>query len=358
MKKHNIAILYGGRSGEHDVSLLSASSVEKHLNKEKYNISLIGITLNGVWYYQENYINNSDCLEIIEDDSNIVSLIPGRGLMVKGIILPIDFIFPILHGTYGEDGTMQGLLEIVGIPFAGSGMDGSYLAMDKEVAKIIWDREGLPIVPFIGIKKHDYLKNPNDIKSRSQDKFGYPVFIKPVKAGSSVGVSRVESQDEFFAALDKAFKYDTKVLIEPAVNAREIECSVVGNYNLETFALGEIAPSHKFYDYDAKYIDPNGAKLIIPAVIDDSIATEMKRLAKSAYLALNLKGFSRVDFFLDKESNKIMINEINTIPGFTNISMFSMLCAHNGLGYSELLDRIFELGIERYQEVLSMDFSH
>lgn len=358
MNKNNVAILYGGRSGEHEVSLLSASSVEKHLDKNRYNIHLIGITKDGLWYYQQNYTNVGDCLEISIESNQIVSLIPGKGISVENKLLDIDFIFPILHGTFGEDGTLQGLLEMIDIPYAGSGLDGSYMAMDKEFAKIIWQEKGLPVVPFIGIKKYDFLKEPQKVKSAAEGKFNYPMFIKPVQAGSSVGVSRVNSSSDFNSAMSNAFKYDSKVLIEPAVNAREIECSVIGNHEPVAFSLGEIASSHEFYDYDAKYIDPDGAALMIPANIPEEKAEYMKSIAKKAYLALNLQGFSRVDFFMDKENENVYINEINTIPGFTNKSMFSMLCAQDGLNYSELLNKIYDFGIKRYKERQSLVFSN
>lgn len=356
MKKHSVAILYGGRSGEHAISLMSASSVEKNLNKTIYDVHLIGITQKGVWYYQKNYSNNSDSLNVVEDESMLVSLTPGQGISINGKILNIDFIYPILHGTYGEDGTMQGLLDIIGIPYAGSGIDGSFMAMDKEYAKIIWQKAGLPVVPFIGVKKHEYQVNPDKVRQVAEDKFSYPLFIKPVKAGSSVGVSRVDNVSEFHNAVLKAFNFDLKILIEPAVDAREIECSVIGNNQPETFSLGEIAPSHEFYDYDAKYIDPNGAQLIIPAKLDEKLSASIKDLALKAYLSLNIKGFSRVDFFLDRQSNKIMLNEINTIPGFTKVSMFSMLCAEDGLQYSDLLDKIFHFGLESFNEIQSLNF--
>ncbi len=358
MTKHNIAILFGGRSGEHEVSLKSASSVERHLNKNLYNIHLIGITKEGLWYYQNEYNNDTDTLKIIQDPKQIVSLIPGSGIMVSNKLLEINFVFPILHGTFGEDGTMQGLLELINIPYAGSGLDGSFMAMDKEYAKIIWEKEGLPVVPFIGVKKHLYLLSPDEIKKSAEDKFSYPMFVKPVQAGSSVGVSRVDSEIDFHNAVIKAFKYDLKILIEPAVNAREVECSVIGNSTPISFSLGEIAPSHEFYDYDAKYLDPNGANLIIPAKIDPEKTTIIKEIAVKAYLALNLKGFARVDFFIDRETGNFMLNEINTIPGFTNSSMFSMLCAQDGLSYSSLLDKIFSYGIEKHRERESLIFSH
>lgn len=357
MKKHNVAILFGGKSGEHDVSLMSASSVEKHLNKDLYNIHLIGITLEGLWYYQEDYTNTSNSLEIIQDENKLISFTPGKGIFIKGKQLKVDFIFPILHGTFGEDGTVQGLLDIIDIPYAGSGLEGSFMAMDKEYAKIIWQKENIPVVPFIGLKKQNYLDNPEKAKQQTETKFNYPIFIKPVKTGSSVGVSRVDEAEDFHNAVINAFRYDNKILIESAIDAREIECSIIGNNNPIIFSLGEIAPSHKFYDYDAKYLDPNGAKLIIPADIPEKIGNEIKKIAKKAYLALNCKGFSRVDFFLDKKTNKIMLNEINTIPGFTNISMFSMLCAHDGLKYSNLLDRIFNYGVEKYQEQQSISYN-
>lgn len=357
MIKRNIAILFGGKSGEHEVSLRSASSVEKHLDKQKYNINLIGITKQGLWYYQNMYNNTNESLEIIENEINLVSLIPGKGFYVNGINLNIDFIFPILHGTFGEDGTMQGLLELMDIPYAGSGLDGSYMAMDKEYAKIIWEREGLPVVPFKGIKHHEYNNNNKSIIDDVVRKFGYPLFIKPVQAGSSVGVSRVDNENELKPAIDKAFKYDEKIIIEPAVDAREVECSVIGNNSPIAYSLGEIAPSHDFYDYEAKYLDPNGAKLIIPAPIEENESNRIKEIAKKAYLSLNLKGFSRVDFFVDKKTSEVKLNEINTIPGFTNVSMFSMLCAQDGLDYTNLLDKIYEYGMERYNERKSLTFS-
>lgn len=358
MKKHNVVILYGGQSGEHDVSLMSAASVEEHLNKDIYNIHLIGITRKGLWFYQKNYQNTNNSLGIIENQNLLVSLTPGKGLSVSGKILDIEFIFPILHGTFGEDGTMQGLLDIVGIPYAGSGLDGSYMAMDKEYAKIIWEREGIPVVPFISVKKYDYVSAPDNIKSIAEKKFSYPLFVKPVKTGSSVGVSRIENSEEFHNGVKNAFRYDHKILIEQAVDAREIECSIIGNDNPEIFSLGEIAPSHEFYDYDAKYLDPEGAKLIIPADINTELSCKIKNIAKKAYLALNIKGFSRVDFFLDKKNGEIMLNEINTIPGFTKISMFPMLCAHDGLEYSDLLDKIFNYGLESHKEAESLNYSH
>lgn len=357
MTKRNVAIIYGGRSGEHEVSLRSASSVEKHLDKSKYSIELIGITKDGVWYHQPGYNNSSDRLEIIEDSKNIVSLIPGSGIYSNGKKLCVDFIFPILHGTFGEDGTMQGLLELMDLPYAGSGVDGSYLAMDKEVAKIIWAREGIPIVPFIGVKIAEYKKDNNIIVNRAINEFGFPLFIKPVQAGSSVGVSKADNKEELVKAIDNAFRYDEKILIEPSVDAREVECSVVGNSDPIAYSLGEIAPSHEFYDYEAKYLDPNGAKLIIPALLSEKESKEIKNLAVKAYKALNIKGFSRVDFFVDKKTGEAKLNEINTLPGFTSVSMFPMLCGHDGLNYSDLLDKIYDLGNQRYNQRRELTFS-
>ncbi len=357
MNKINVAILYGGKSGEHEVSLRSASSVEKNLDKSKYNIHLIGITRTGLWYYQQNYNNDTDSLSIVEDDDNLVSLTPGRGFHVKGSSLNISFIFPILHGTFGEDGTLQGMLDLVGIPYAGSGLEGSFMAMDKEYAKIIWQKEGLPIVPYISIKKYSYKSNPQYYINCIESKFQYPVFVKPVKTGSSVGVSKASSREKLETAITNAFMYDHKILIEKSVNAREVECSVIGNDEPITFPLGEIAPSHEFYDYDAKYTDPDGAKLIIPAVLDSTTATKIQDIAKKAYSALNIKGFSRVDFFIDKDTDEISLNEINTIPGFTKISMFSMLCREGGLNFPELLDKIYNYGIEKYKEEQTLKYN-
>lgn len=359
MSQINIVLLYGGRSGEHEVSCRSASSVEKHLDKNKYNITLIGICKNGLWYHQKDYTNNTDVLTIEEKEENLVSLIPGRGLFSQGKELSADFVFPVLHGTFGEDGTMQGLLEIMDLPYAGAGLDGSYTGMDKELAKVLWEKQGIAVVPYISVKKHNFIQEEERaaIKAQAEKELSYPLFIKPVQAGSSVGVSRVNTAEEFDAAMDNAFLYDTRLLIETAVDAREIECSVIGNEEPIAFTPGEIAPSHEFYDYEAKYTDPNGAELIIPANLSDEMKEKVKKEAIAAYRTLNIQGMSRVDFFLDKKTGELLINEVNTIPGFTSISMFSMLCAEDGLLYSDLLDKIIEYGFDKYKTRNSLHFS-
>ena len=259
-------------------------------------------------------------------------------------------VFPVLHGSFGEDGTIQGLLETAGIPYVGAGVLGSSLSMDKEKTKQIWKESGLPVVPYVLSRKEDFLKKSEELKRiiRETEKLGFPVFVKPCSVGSSVGITKVKARDGLKKALEAAFKFDTKVLIEQGIDAREIECSVLGNRTPQAFTPGEIVSSHEFYDYEAKYLDPRGAELLIPARLDGRKQEEIKSLAVKAYEAAAVEGMARVDFFVDRESGKIYLNEINTIPGFTNISMFPRMCEHDGLKYPELLESLIRLGLERH----------
>ena len=363
MNKKNICILYGGKSGEHDVSVLSAASVASHLDKDKYNIVLIGINRKGKWFLQPDaaeMLAATGKLPVDSDPAQAVSVIPEEGFSVGGLKLEIDFVFPILHGTFGEDGTVQGLLELTGLPYAGSGVLGSSVGMDKEIIKKIWMDAGLPTVPFISLssekaQSHDFsLKN---FSAEAEKRFGYPLFIKPIRAGSSVGISRADSYTELEAAAALAFRFDSKLMIEPAIDARELECSVIGNMSAEAFTPGEIAPTHDFYDYEAKYLDENGASLIIPADIPNPLIKKVRETAVAAYLAAGVEGMARVDFFLDRRDGRLLLNEINTIPGFTSISMFPKMCEAGGLPYADLLDRLIQLGESRLETRKALSFS-
>lgn len=370
----NIAVIYGGRSGEHEVSIVSATSIVRHLDKEKYKITLIGISKEGSWYYQDyaqiDRIRDEEAtqLEIVQDSQREVMITPGggaaRGLRVAGannafVNIKVDLALIVLHGTYGEDGTIQGLFDMASIPYTGCGCLSSALAMDKEMAKAVWSHAGLPVLPHRCLHSDDVAQTQWEssklqaLVASAEKEFGYPLFVKPCSAGSSVGAAKAANFADLKAALQEAFKWDYKVLIEPGLNPREIECSVTGNSTHQeavAYTPGEIAPTHQFYDYDAKYTDPDGAKLIIPADITEEQKETIRSMAVRAYRALDCTGLSRVDFFLDKESGSIYLNEINTMPGFTSISMFPKMCQAAGLKYPQLLDLIIQQGLDRFRQ--------
>lgn len=360
MKKRRTGILFGGKSGEHEVSLESAASVYTHIDTTRFEPVLIGIDYDGRWYLQNGPYEGIEAaaeldqegkrLVLRKDEKRSVSIEPGRGLFFRGKDLELEAVFPVLHGTYGEDGTVQGLLEIAGLPYVGAGVLGSSIGMDKAMVKRVWMHEGLPTIPFVQLEYHEYQQKGilEQTEQRILEAFSYPVFVKPARSGSSVGVSRVTERALLDQALAEAFTFDTKVLIEPEIHGREVECSVVGNRQPIPFAVGEIVPSHDFYDYDAKYLDPDGAQLLIPAPIDDKTSEEVRRIAVEAYRSADTEGFARIDFFI-QENGQVLLNEINTIPGFTNISMFPKLCEYDGLLYSDLIERLIDLGLERFE---------
>ncbi len=357
MNKTRIGILFGGKSGEHEVSLRSAAAVVRHLDSEKYELILIGIDPQGVWFLQrecyfKHLTETVEALEIRDRDKPVV-VAPGRGLLQGREPLSLDLVFPVLHGTYGEDGTIQGSLEIAGLPYVGAGVLGSALAMDKENTKYVWIQYGLPVVDFIVVRDAD-----RESMDRAEKAFPYPLFVKPGAAGSSVGVSKVSGRKELSAALQEALRHDLKALVEPAIQGREIECAVLGNRDPEAFEPGEIIPTHEFYDYDAKYVDPDGAALDVPAKIPPALRAEIKSLAVQAFLALECSGMARVDFFWENGSGRVLLNEINTIPGFTNISMYPKMCAASGMDYLRLLDRLVELGLERHSLRRGLSYKH
>ena len=355
----NIGILYGGRSGEHDVSLCSAASVISALNKNKYNITAIGIDRDGKWYVQDEpeIIEDSDFGKIMklnktgewyinhfEVNNKCVLFNAGNNKRVE-----VDFLFPVIHGTYCEDGTIQGLLELAMVPYAGADLAGSVVGMDKDIAKRLLRDGGISVVPWVGLNKSEWEKGQDEVIDKILDELGLPLFIKPCNAGSSVGIKKVKEKESLRDAIDFVFDYDNKILVEKAVNAREIECAVLGNEDPIASIPGEVVPKHEFYSYEAKYIDPNGASLEIPAKIDESLSNTIGSTAVAAYKALCCNGMARVDFFLEKDGGNIYLNEINTIPGFTNISMYPKLWEHSGIAYSELLDRLIELGMDRHK---------
>lgn len=356
MKHEKIVVLFGGRTGEHEVSLRSAAAVIRNMDSNRWEPVGIGIDFDGSWYLQpsDGLYPEDGSLPLLRDPGKLVSVIPGRGLSARGKGIDCACVLPVLHGTFGEDGTVQGLLEIAGLPYAGSGVLGSALGMDKEMTKLIWMQEGLPVVPFLASGADD----AGGFAARVETTFGFPVFVKPVRLGSSVGVSRAESPDELQAALDTAFRFDTRIMAEPEIDGREIECSVVGNRNPRAFGPGEIAPVQGFYSYQAKYVDPHGADLLIPADLPEKVRQDVRNLAVRAYTAIRASGMSRVDFFYEESSNRILLNEINTIPGFTGISMFPMLCEYDGLPFRDLVTELIELGIQRFSERKHLQFKY
>lgn len=375
-KKKKIAVIFGGKSGEHEVSISSAISVFNALDKSKYDVALIGIDKSGRWLMPSEtkflaHAENPRLLKLNQEKETF-SLVPfesSRQLVsvedrqTSSAPVPsqvssnskFDVIIPILHGPHGEDGTVQGLLELSNIPYVGSGVLGSALGMDKDVSRRLLKAEGIPVVPTIVVRKHEYAKSSEKIIQEAASKFGFPFFVKPANMGSSVGVHKVKSLAEAAQKIESAFSYDNKILIEQAIDARELECSVLGNAEPEASIVGEIIPQHEFYSYEAKYIDENGALLEIPAKdLKAEIIEQVRQLSIQAFKVLECSGMARVDFFLDKKSGKIYLNEINTIPGFTKISMYPKLWEASGKPYNQLLDELIELALERHSEKNSL----
>ena len=370
MKK--IAILYGGKSGEHEVSLISAASILKHIDRKMYDPILIGIDTRGRWYLQDESIamqepqneNSMTSLARIVEGKRVF-VAPGTGLEVESDTgstqnLHCDVVFPVLHGTFGEDGTVQGLLECAGLPYVGAGVLGSAVGMDKQIAKELWLREGLPVVDYITVRSVDYATAQHDqyLIRKIEARFGWPCFVKPASSGSSVGISKVHEKEELQSALAKAFEFDHKIIIEEFIPAREIECAVLGNENPIVLELGEIIPTHEFYDYDAKYLDPKGAALRVPAELTESQRESLKSIAIKAFKACELSGMARVDFFIDRLNGRFYLNEVNTIPGFTAISMYPRMCQASGISYSQLLDRLIDLAFSRFEARSNLSYSY
>ena len=342
-KKLKIGVLFGGKSAEHEVSLQSARNVINSLDKNKYEIVPMGITKEGKWLLSNtsNYLLNSNNPKLIKLNTSSREIVPINDEVRTRE--KIDVIFPVMHGPFGEDGSMQGLLKLAGVPFVGAGVLGSAVGMDKEVMKRLLRDAGIPIGRFMAVKLGEKL-NFQKIKKE----FGLPVFIKPANMGSSVGVSKVRNEAEFKKAVAEAFKYDTKILIEEFINGREIECAGLGNDEPLASVPGEIIANQEFYSYDAKYID-KGSVAEIPAKIDKKTAKLVRKLAVKTFKVLNCEGLGRVDCFLTKQG-EVYVNEINTIPGFTDISMYPKLWEASGITQGKLLDILINLAIERFNK--------
>ncbi len=351
-KRLRVGVLFGGRSGEHEVSLASAASVIRGLDPDKYEAVPIGITKDGHWLIGEGAVKMlPEVLKggrrvMLTADPTEAALVPlDRGAGAQRL----DVIFPVMHGTFGEDGTIQGMLDLAGLPYVGAGVLGSAVGMDKDVAKRLCAAVGIPVVTWVSVHRWRWEKDPGAVRAEVEKAFPYPVFVKPATLGSSVGMTKVHNPDELGPALDVACEYGMKILVEKAVTAREIEVSVLGNHEPKASVPGEIVPHREFYDYTAKYLE-EGTQLVIPAELKPSQVQKIQALAVKAFLALELSGMARVDFFLEKKGAKLYLNEVNTIPGFTSISMYPKLWEASGISFRELIDRLIELAFEMHQE--------
>jgi len=396
MKKIRVGILFGGRSGEHEISLLSAASVFNAIDKNKYEVVPIGISKEGRW------VTAADAERLLqgkfEDHKHLRAgdpeATPGAAVLAKGeaVVVPpepqkhgsltpfetdasahaltrratdraidVDVIFPVLHGTFGEDGTIQGLLELADLPYVGAGVLGSAAGMDKDIMKSLFRAAGLPIVKHVTVLRSEWETKAKKVEKFVESKLKYPVFVKPANLGSSVGISKAHDRKELGPAIEEAAKFDRKIVIEQGVGgrrqkAREIECSVLGNDNPEASLPGEIVPSTEFYDYNAKYLD-EGSQLIIPAKLSKGETKQVQRLAVASFKAVDCSGLARVDFLMEPKSRKIYLNEINTMPGFTAISMYPKLWAASGVSYSDLIGRLIQLGLDRHEEKKKNQYS-
>jgi len=383
VKRLRIGVIYGGRSSEHEVSLASAASVIANLDRQRYEPVPIRVDRDGRWSIPDKPPTSIVAAEVIAKarqdtgraarpareaflvphpgEETLITIqraeeAPGReNAYLAG--LGLDVIFPVLHGPYGEDGTVQGLLELADVPYVGSGVLASAVAMDKAVMKVCFAARGLPMVAHLVVTRREWQAGPERVAALVQSRLGYPVFVKPANLGSSVGISKVKQPDRLGPAIAVAGEFDRKIVVEAAVPAaREIECSVIGNDQPEASVPGEILPTREFYDYDAKYLEESEA--LIPAPLDEALTAEVRRLACEAFLAVEAAGFARVDFLLSRETGQLYVNEINTIPGFTTISMFPKLWEAAGVGYAEVLDRLVELAFERHAGKQSLRTSY
>jgi D-alanine-D-alanine ligase len=351
-RKLRVGVLFGGRSGEHEVSLASAASIIRGLDPQKYEAVPIGITKEGHWLIGEGA--QKMLPEVLRTGQRVVmSADPTESALMPLDGSPrgqkLDVVFPVIHGTFGEDGTMQGLLELAGLPFVGAGVLGSAIGMDKDVAKKLMQVAGIPVVAWIPVQRADWERRPKEIRRTIEKKFKYPVFVKPATLGSSVGMTKVHSRAELGPALDLAAEFAMKIMVERAVSAREIEVSVLGNHDPRASIPGEIVPHREFYDYAAKYLE-EGTKLLIPAKLTKSEVKKVQAMAVTAFRALELSGMARVDFFIEKRSGRIFLNEVNTIPGFTSISMYPKLWEANGIPFRELVNKLIDLALEQHRE--------
>ena len=364
MSAIRVGVLFGGRSGEHEISLISARSVMQVMDPEKYQVVPIGITKDGRWLasgdpmaaLQEGDDGLSSPVALLGDPTHrgIVSLKELEPHLARALVAQLDVVFPVLHGPYGEDGTVQGLLDLAGIPYVGAGVAASALGMEKVLFKDVMRAHGLPVVKYLVVKRKEWERDPEAVLDRVEGELGYPVFTKPANLGSSVGVNKCRTREELARGLADAAQYDRKLLVEAAVpQAREIEVSVLGNDDPIASVPGEIIPSREFYSYAAKYLDDGdrASQLLIPAPLPEEVAERARDLAIRAYLAVDCAGMARVDFLLSRETGELYVSELNTIPGFTAISMYPKLWEASGIPYPELIDRLIQLALERHADL-------
>lgn len=347
-----VALLYGGQSSEHEVSCISAAHVLAAMDQEKFDVRCVGITREGRFLLTEGVCSaEPGSMPSVREEGVELLLRPGGGKRflapAGGKEIEVDVVFPVLHGPHGEDGTMQGLLELAGIAYVGPGVLASALGMDKVYAKVAFEARGLPGVAWVAVEESAFRAGAASVSDEVARRLGFPVFTKPARMGSSVGIRKVKDPSALASALEEAFVYDSKAIIEQGVDAREIECAVLGNEHPEASLPGEILPGAEFYDYWAKYTDTT-SQVLIPAPLDEATANEVRRLAVEAFRAVGAQGLARVDFFLDRLTGQLLLNEINTLPGFTPISMFPKLWQASGLSYPALIERLVDLALERH----------
>ncbi|HXN64780.1 MAG TPA: D-alanine--D-alanine ligase family protein [Candidatus Acidoferrales bacterium] len=359
-KRLRVGVLFGGRSGEHEVSLSSAASVIRALDPDKYEAVPIGITKDGRWLAGKPAqkmlpdVLKNGARVMLSADPNIAALVPIDEK--PGGALRVDVVFPVLHGTYGEDGTVQGLLDLAGLPYVGAGVLGSAVGMDKDVQKRLFREAGLPVGEFVAFARMQWEKSPDDVLKLIQKHVKFPVFVKPATLGSSVGMTKAHDREELPGALRMAAEFGQKIIVERGIDAREIEVAVLGNDEPRASIPGEIVPHREFYDYAAKYLE-EGTKLLIPAPLKAPQAAKFQELAVRAFQVLDCAGMARVDFFLERKTARVYLNEINTIPGFTSISMYPKLWEATGVSYRELIDRLIQLALAAYAEKKRTKFS-
>jgi len=350
-KRIKVGVIFGGRSGEHEVSLVSATSVMKALNRKKYQVVPIGITKDGKWLTTGNPMKalKQDGLSLSKIVQPVADPTAPGFLRLNNKYIKLDVVIPVLHGTFGEDGTIQGLFELASLPYVGAGVIGSSVGMDKVISKQLFKDIGLKIVKDLVFFKSEWLENKGPILRRLEKELKYPMFVKPVNLGSSVGISKAHNRKELVKGINEAVKFDRKIIVEQGLeNIREIECAVLGNDKPKASVLGEIIASNEFYDYDAKYVDGK-SESVIPAKLAVSLIKKIQKMAVEAFRVLDLCGMARVDFMVTR-NNSIYINEVNTIPGFTSISMYPKLWQASGLTYSKLLDQLIKLALQKNHE--------
>ncbi len=354
-----VAVIFGGPSTEHEVSLVSARGVLKHIDQGRYRVLEVGIDPDGRWFCGPGTLEMLSRGEgetsgvrrcSLPADPSVGGLLVDAGDGKEPERIEVDFVLPMIHGSPGEDGVLQGVLEMAGIPYAGPPVDASALCFDKDRTKVVCASRGLPVVVWQTVDEHHWANDPGGIAEMVRQKVGYPCFVKPARCGSSVGISRVDGGADLAAAMDEAFRFDDKLLVEKAVAGREIECAVLGNLEPRVSVPGEVITGRRFYDYRAKYLD-NSSRTVVPAAIPAPAAAEVRRLSGEAFRALGLRGMARVDFFFVEETGAVLLNEVNTIPGFTPISMYPMLWEASGLGFTGLIDELIRLGFEQHRHM-------